>query len=288
MPDIKLSQLPSASPATAAEGARLWTGKGHIDGLRLEWVSGTSLRVTSGMAYIESLGYAIDVPAAITKSSLSLTVSTWYHVYLFDNAGTPDIEIVTTAPAAAYSGTARSKAGDSSRRWLGRLRTDSAGSIRPFGARSCQVSLSNPAGGGSATASIPNATDTAVPFGYSKFDGYGMWDSAAPTDIVVPGGVTRVRLVFNAAFATNVTGSRLAYVSKNGSGEYPGRPAQRVPAPNGFLYMNAISGLVDVVPGDVFRLQVFQDSGAALNVSCNSGGYTWIAVEVVEDDYAAR
>lgn len=132
MPDIKLSQLPSASPATAAEGARLWTGKGHIDGLRLEWVSGTSLRVTSGMAYIESLGYAIDVPAAITKSSLSLTASTWYHVYLFDNAGTPDIEVVTTAPDAPYSGAARSKAADDSRRYIGSVLTNSSSSLRAF------------------------------------------------------------------------------------------------------------------------------------------------------------
>lgn len=132
MPDVKLSQFPAASPATAAQGARLWTGKGHIDGLKLEWVSGTSLRVASGHAFIESLNYAIEVPAAITKSSLVLSASAWYHVYLFDNAGTPDVEIVTSAPATPYSGTARSKTGDASRRYLGSILTNSGGAVRVF------------------------------------------------------------------------------------------------------------------------------------------------------------
>lgn len=132
MADVKLSQLAAQSPASRAAGAALWTHKGHIEGLKMEWVSGTSLRVTSGSAYIESLGYAIDVPAAITKSSLVLTASTWYHVYLFDNAGVADIEIVTDAPAAPYNGTARSKTGDASRRYLGSVLTNTSAEIRGF------------------------------------------------------------------------------------------------------------------------------------------------------------
>lgn len=132
MPDVKLSQLLAQSPATVGEGAKLWTHKGHIEGLKLEWVSGTSLRVTSGSAFIESLGYAIDVPAAITKSGLTLSASTWYHVYLFLNAGVPDIEVVTTAPASAYSGSARSKSGDSTRRYLGSVRTLASGALAKF------------------------------------------------------------------------------------------------------------------------------------------------------------
>lgn len=130
MPDVKLSQLLVQSPASAAAGAAIWTHKGHIDGLKLEWVSGTSIRVTTGSAYIQGLGYAIDVPAAITKAGLVLVAATWYHVYLFVTAGgAADIEIVTTAPATAYSGTARSKAADGSRRYLGSALTDSTGQL---------------------------------------------------------------------------------------------------------------------------------------------------------------
>lgn len=96
--------------------------KGYIDGLKMEWVSGNSLRVTSGSAYVPSLDRVLELAAPLTKSGLSLSANTWYHVYLFESTGAPDIEIVTTAPAAAFSGTARAKTGDTSRRYLGSIR----------------------------------------------------------------------------------------------------------------------------------------------------------------------
>jgi hypothetical protein len=107
-------------------------GRGYIDGLQMQWVSGTALTVSSGAAYIEGSAAVLNAPSAIPKTSLSLTASTWYHVYLYDNAGTPAVELVTTAPAAAYNGTARSKTGDTSRRYLGSVKTDSSGSIFNF------------------------------------------------------------------------------------------------------------------------------------------------------------
>jgi len=106
--------------------------KGYIDGLFPEYVNGTSLRVTSGSAYIPSLGYAVEVPAAITKSSLALAANTWYYVYLYLNAGVPDIEIVTTAPDTPYSGRARAKTGDASRRYLMSVKTNGSSNIFNF------------------------------------------------------------------------------------------------------------------------------------------------------------
>lgn len=132
MADIKFSQLLASSPTTVAAAAALFTHKGHILGLGLEWVSATSIRATTGSAWIESLGYAVAVNSAITKSSLSLAANSWFHVYLFVSSGTADIEIVTTAPAAAYSGTARSKTGDNTRRYLGSIRTDGSGNVIKF------------------------------------------------------------------------------------------------------------------------------------------------------------
>jgi len=105
---------------------------GYIDGLNLIWNSGTSISVTSGSAYIESLGAVVNAPATLTLSGLSLAASTWYHVYLYLNSGIPEIECVTTDPATAYSGNARSKEGDTSRRYLGSAITDSSGSIFMF------------------------------------------------------------------------------------------------------------------------------------------------------------
>jgi hypothetical protein len=105
---------------------------GYIDGLKLVWNSASSLSVTSGSAYIPSLSRASTSSSALTLSSLSLTASTWYHVYLFENAGTPAIECVTTAPSAPYSGTARTKTSDNSRRYIGSVLTDGSGGLRQF------------------------------------------------------------------------------------------------------------------------------------------------------------
>lgn len=105
---------------------------GYIDGLKMVWNSGTSISVTSGAAYIQGSSAIISSPSTLTLSSLSLTASTWYHLYLYLNAGTPAIECVTTSPAAAYSGTARSKTGATSRRYIGSVLTDASGNICNF------------------------------------------------------------------------------------------------------------------------------------------------------------
>ena len=94
-------------------------------------MSGTALTVSSGAAYVESAGNIVNAPSPIAKTGLVLTASTWYHVYLYLNAGTPDIEVVTTAPVA-YSGTARSKSGDTTKRYVGSVKTDSSGSLFNF------------------------------------------------------------------------------------------------------------------------------------------------------------
>jgi len=105
---------------------------GYIDGLKMVWNSATSISVTSGTCYIQASSAVISFPSLLTLSGLSLSASTWYHLYGYLNSGTPAIELVTTAPAAAYSGTARSKTGDTSRRYLGSILTDSSGNIYNF------------------------------------------------------------------------------------------------------------------------------------------------------------
>lgn len=105
---------------------------GYIEGLSLIWNSGTSLSVGSGAAYIPSLKNVLDLPSGYTLSGLSLTASTWYHAYLYLDGSTPKVELVTTAPSAAYHGTARAKSGDTSRRYIGSVLTDAAANIFNF------------------------------------------------------------------------------------------------------------------------------------------------------------
>lgn len=132
MVDVKLSQLMANSPASVAAGAALWTLPGHIEGLVLERTAANGLRVGTGSAFIPSLGYALSVATAIAKTGLTLVAGTWYHVYLFLNAGVPDIEIVTTAPASPYSGVARAKSADNSRRYLGSLQAIGTNALPNF------------------------------------------------------------------------------------------------------------------------------------------------------------
>lgn len=132
MPDVKISQLAAASAASVAAGAGLWTMAGHILGLRMEYVGPTALRVSTGSAWIPSLQRAVEVTSALTLNGLSLTANTWYHVFLWMNGAVPAIEAVTAAPAAPYSGTARAKTADLSRRYIGSILTDGAAAICRF------------------------------------------------------------------------------------------------------------------------------------------------------------
>lgn len=105
--------------------------KGYIDGLKLEWVSGTQVRVTPGAAYVPGPKRIAELAAAVTLTP-SLAASTWYHAYLTVVGATVSAEASTTAPAAPYTGTARAKTGDPSRRYVGSFKTDASGNIIQF------------------------------------------------------------------------------------------------------------------------------------------------------------
>lgn len=101
-----------------------------IEGLQLIWNSGTSLSIGTGICYAEN-GDKINVTSALTASSLSLSNSTWYHVYVYLSGGSPAMEVVTTAPVA-WKGTAYSKTGNTSRRYIGSVKTNGSGSVYEF------------------------------------------------------------------------------------------------------------------------------------------------------------
>jgi hypothetical protein len=61
-----------------------------------------------------------------------LTASIWYYVYLYNNSGVPALEFIKTAPAAPYSDTAKTKAGDTSRRFSFAVVVGAGGGIVTF------------------------------------------------------------------------------------------------------------------------------------------------------------
>jgi hypothetical protein len=127
--NVSVDNTDPLNPVISATGGGATLPPGYIDGLALKWVSGTALTLSSGSAYIEGSAAVLQAASDIAKTGLSLSASTWYHAYFYDNAGTPDFELSTTAPAAPYNGTARSKTGDTSRRYAGSVRVDSTGNI---------------------------------------------------------------------------------------------------------------------------------------------------------------
>jgi hypothetical protein len=110
--------------------ALLGIGRTTIDGLKLIWNSATSISVGVGSCHAEN-GDHIDVTSALVKSGLSLSASTWYHIYIYLSSGVPAAEVVTTAPAT-WKATAYSKTGDTSRRYVGSILTDGSGNVYKF------------------------------------------------------------------------------------------------------------------------------------------------------------
>jgi len=104
----------------------------YISGFRLIWNSASSLSVTTGAAFISSLSRVVRSGSTLSLTGLVLTASSWYHIYLYLNAGVPAIECVTTTPDSPYFGTARAKTGDASRRYIGSIVTDSSSNITSF------------------------------------------------------------------------------------------------------------------------------------------------------------
>lgn len=122
----ELSSL--TKPLTLQQGG---VAESYIEGLLPVWYSANSIGIDSGAAYVPGAGKALKVPSPIVKTGLAPATNTWYYIYLFDNFGTPDINFSTTPPASPYLGAARTKAGDSSMRFIAALRVGAAG-FRPF------------------------------------------------------------------------------------------------------------------------------------------------------------
>lgn len=106
--------------------------QGFVSGLGVEWVSATQLKLLTGAAHIQSGDVILKLTADSTKTLSSLSANTWYYVYVFESSGALDWEHSTTAPAAPYFGAARSKTGDSSRRFVFCFRTNASGQLYNF------------------------------------------------------------------------------------------------------------------------------------------------------------
>lgn len=100
-----------------------------ISGLKMSWVSGSSLTISGGEAWVPGANQLAVVNTPVTLTGIALGNSVFGHVYV-NAAGS--FQCVTTAPAAPYAGTARTKTGDSTWRYVGSVLTDATGNIFNF------------------------------------------------------------------------------------------------------------------------------------------------------------
>ncbi|WCM53510.1 hypothetical protein OH720_11025 [Pseudomonas sp. WJP1] len=74
-----------------------------ITGLIPSCEAGNNIVVTSGAAYIPGYGIIV-VPSGLSLPISGTTAGTWYHLYLYSNAGTPAVELVSTWPSSPIWG----------------------------------------------------------------------------------------------------------------------------------------------------------------------------------------
>jgi hypothetical protein len=118
---------------TSAVGSNVTAS--FIEGLALEYVSATQIKLKLGSAYIPGINRTIRTMSELTSTVISGANALTY-LYLYETNGVGQFETSSTAPDVPYTGQARYKTGDTSRRYLGMVKNDSAGNLIPF---NCEV-----------------------------------------------------------------------------------------------------------------------------------------------------
>lgn len=108
---------------------------------------------------------------------------------------------------------------------------------------------------------IPDATPSAISWQTVVYN-IGGWFTGAPTLVIVPAGVSRVRM-FAAATWDSTLGTlhTLRYI-KNGA--FGGLPVSAL-APT-VLEQSIGSAVIEVIPGDTLSMGVLHDGGGAVNI----------------------
>ncbi len=122
---------------TTASGGEITAS--FIEGLGMEYVSATQVKLKAGNAYIPGLNRIVPVIADITANVLS-GANTISYLYVYETNGVGQLELSATGPDVPYIGTARYKTGDSTRRYVGYIRNDGSGNLIPF---NCEVLAGN-------------------------------------------------------------------------------------------------------------------------------------------------
>lgn len=119
----------------------------------------------------------------------------------------------------------------------------------------------------------------------AEYDTDGFFDPAFPTQLVVPEGVTKVRLYAGVDQASGTTYSAAIRFQKNGSGVFPGAPLSNIrQGAEGWTNntYSLASPPISVAEGDVLEVRVNNSSGGSTLDDIHAAAHTYFAVEVVE------
>ena len=92
-----------------------------ISGIEQRWDDVSTLTWSAGQAWVngELLDFAGSTTGTIGQSSDGLSATGVWHHYLYNNSGTPTIELKQTAPVRNADDKYFQKTGDATRRWVG-------------------------------------------------------------------------------------------------------------------------------------------------------------------------
>lgn len=125
---------------------------------------------------------------------------------------------------------------------------------------------------------LPSNKYVSIPWSKVTYNNAEFWDSNNPTRLVVPKGITKVRVAGNVLWDSNATGQRMLRILKNGTYSL-GLPYTRDVAIS-TAPQNGTSGVIPVKEGDYFEFEAFQDSGADRQFRADP--YTWFSIEAIE------
>lgn len=128
---------------------------------------------------------------------------------------------------------------------------------------------------------IVNGAFTALSFDSEDQDTDTIHDTVTNNSrLIVPTGVTKIRLHGQVSFDTHATGYRQIAAYKNGSIQYR---TLRTSTPTSIpLEIGTSSPVLTVTAGDYFELRAFQNSGGTLNArgDASGSGLTWFEMEI--------
>lgn len=106
------------------------SGASYIEGLEITTGGGTDFYVKPGAAFIPSNNRVIKLASLF--QGVTEAINDCVYIYLYETNGVGQIEMSYTEPGNEYIGTARTKYGDMSRRFIGMLRVTPDGWFIPF------------------------------------------------------------------------------------------------------------------------------------------------------------